>query len=29
MDVETRQVFDLGQAIPFRAGDGRIFRHIP
>ena len=29
LDVETGETFSFGQAIPFRGGDGRIFRHLP
>ena len=29
LDVETGQTFAFGQRIPFRGGDGRIFRYIP
>jgi hypothetical protein len=29
LDVETGQTFTFGQRIPFRGGDGRIFRYIP
>jgi hypothetical protein len=29
LDVETGEMFAFGQAIPFRGGDGRMFRHLP
>lgn len=29
LDVETGQTFAFGQRIPFRGGDGRVFRYLP
>ena len=29
LDVETGETFAFGQSIPFRGGDGRIFRYLP